>query len=1048
MESALEYVVQRCLRALVATVALLMVPAAAAGQGRVAPVVDLNRTGGEDSLLSGFKVLGDRAYFVADSSETGVEIWRTDGTEERTEIFVDLRRGPGSSDPTCLAAIDGHLYFAANDGVDGSQPWVSDGTEEGTRRLVPGVSDDSLEAACSFTRAGDFLFFVAGPVGDRGVWRTDGSADGTILLAPHPASYLVGFGSEVYYRGETAEHGRELWASDGTVSGTRLVMDIQPGEASSRPRAIRAARGGVVFVANSEGSDPYVAEVWRTDGTPFGTTPVFGVGNRCGRTNLVGDEVFFVADDGTGCAVVHTDGTVSGTEVLAVLPTRFNGGAEGIHLLDDGFLFSYSDYNLLRYDQDTAAVTGLGSTRTCFNPFLSMTSFGGRYYFRARSGGGLELFRTDGTREGTESMPPFTRRKTRRVDPLGITVLGDRLLFATRYADHGLEPWVSDGTESGTHLLKNINRSTARGVGSIRRHGGTVFLETTDEVAWDIDVGRGRLHRPRLWSTDGSLAGTVPVEWARDFLWATVLASDGDQTYFLGHPLTTSHTSSGWGLYVTDGTAAGVRELLEVGRRTLRLEWARRVGEKLVFSVHGHVWGTDGTPEGTVELRAGLPDPLRPVELDGALLFNHPGLWRTDGTVEGTFDLEDDLSLAQRYPLARVGPYVFLIVEPDGGNAELWRTDGTPGGSTVVRGGLLAGGAGFRHTRPQEAVAWRGELYFTLPRGQGYDLWRSDGTEAGTVRVAPISDDGASGPRSLTPAGDRFFLVMDDGVHGAELAVTDGTPDGTRILKDIRPGPEGSRPTEIFAVGSHVYFAADDGMHGRELWFSDGTEAGTILVQDVRPGPRGSEIRDFQPTESGFVFSADDGLTGVELFASTCGDGVAGPGEQCDLGPQNGSAGSCCTATCRLMVAGADLSETCSVDVERVSLRRRPGRGARGDRIVARGRIMPGVRMDASRGMGFEVHGPDGALVTIDWTGEDCAARSRGWRCRLGADAVLKLRRASDGSTTFHLRVRGLSLAEDMAGPLEIGMGPADGSRMWSTVASCRQDERRLVCRP
>src|SRR5262245_36458037 len=95
-------------------------------------------------------------------------------------------------------------------------------------------------------------------------------------------------------------------------------------------------------------------------------------------------------------------------------------------------------------------------------------------------------------------------------------------------------------------------------------------------------------------------------------------------------------------------------------------------------------------------------------------------------------------------------------------------------------------------------------------------------------------------PTSLTVVGDRVFFAASTPETGNELWVSDGTPEGTVVL-DIIPGPAGSFPMDLRNVGGTLFFTArdlTDGVtHGRELWKSDGTAEGTVLVRDIRPGP-------------------------------------------------------------------------------------------------------------------------------------------------------------------------------------------------------------------
>lgn len=106
--------------------------------------------------------------------------------------------------------------------------------------------------------------------------------------------------------------------------------------------------------------------------------------------------------------------------------------------------------------------------------------------------------------------------------------------------------------------------------------------------------------------------------------------------------------------------------------------------------------------------------------------------------------------------------------------------------------------------------------------------------------VSDIHPDGGSGPQQLTTVGDAVFFSATDGSHGRELWATDGTPEGTRLVRDIRPGAAGSAPRSLTRVGTLLYFSADDGSHGRELWVSDGTRKGTRLVRDLAAGGKGS----------------------------------------------------------------------------------------------------------------------------------------------------------------------------------------------------------------
>ena len=149
---------------------------------------------------------------------------------------------------------------------------------------------------------------------------------------------------------------------------------------------------------------------------------------------------------------------------------------------------------------------------------------------------------------------------------------------------------------------------------------------------------------------------------------------------------------------------------------------------------------------------------------------------------------------------------------------------------------LLAGPAQAQLTGLTASV--NGVLFFVADDGaSGPELWKSDGSEAGTVRIKDIRPGPeGSDPFQLTAVGATLFFSADDGTSGRELWTSDGTETGTVRVKDIRSGTTGSHPAALTAMTGLLFFTADDGETGREIWRSNGTEAGTTLLKDVRPG--------------------------------------------------------------------------------------------------------------------------------------------------------------------------------------------------------------------
>ena len=159
-------------------------------------------------------------------------------------------------------------------------------------------------------------------------------------------------------------------------------------------------------------------------------------------------------------------------------------------------------------------------------------------------------------------------------------------------------------------------------------------------------------------------------------------------------------------------------------------------------------------------------------------------------------------------------------------------------------------------------------MYLTLTDASlDAELWKSDGTVAGTVMIKNINATQSSSPRSFTAVGSTVFFTAYDGPNGIEIWKTDGTTAGTVLVKDTYPGSAiSTRQDMLTAVNGILFFRATDPVNGLELWKSDGTAAGTIGF-DMQPGPNGSFPAAFAPLNNTLIFSGTDPLYGTELWS-------------------------------------------------------------------------------------------------------------------------------------------------------------------------------------
>ena len=222
-------------------------------------------------------------------SQTGQELWRSDGTRQGTHRVRDVQRGTSGSLPQGLTVLstpsgqpllNGTVLFSAEVHPIGRELWRTDGSLEGTalvKDINPGHVPSDPHHFASIEGAGTALFAATQTDFGCEVWITDASAPGTHLLldivpgpdSSDPAGFFYSeFLSLVLFSASTPEHGRELWASDGTEAGTRRVADIAPGTASSNPESFVSYAGEVFFAAFSASTG---RELWVSDGTSDGT---------------------------------------------------------------------------------------------------------------------------------------------------------------------------------------------------------------------------------------------------------------------------------------------------------------------------------------------------------------------------------------------------------------------------------------------------------------------------------------------------------------------------------------------------------------------------------------------------------------------------------------------------------------------------------------------------------------------------------------------------------------------------------------------------------
>jgi ELWxxDGT repeat protein len=450
----------------------------------------------------------------------------------------------------------------------------------------------------------------------------------------------------------------------------------------------------------------------------------------------------------------------------------------------------------------------------------------GNLIFNARDSRGEELWVTDGTAAGTRLLADiFTG--SRGSTPGDRVVYHGQLIFAADDGVDGNELWMTDGTPAGTRFLKDI----APGATGSNPRGFVVFK---DIVYFAADGG--------LWKTDGTSNGTVRVKGPVSVNGLTA-ATFG--LFFVGGDATT-----GTQPWISDGTEDATHVIGQGIPGVVNFDfdnYATAFGDRVLFAVLDHAHGSE--------------------------------LWISDGTAAGTHllrDINPGVSGAvATNPYITVNGSVAFFSATDGINgSELWKTDGTEAGTTMVRD-IAPGGFG---SSPAGTIAFGSNVYFraaTTPTGSP-TLWTSDGTAAGTRQINESHPIGVSTPATQFVPGAFFtpptFTAIDgllyfagaNSLNGYEPWKSDGTDAGTTMIANVVNDPAASSfARNIAAAGNWVYFQAWDGTGQMtqdgvpySLWRSDGTPEGTMKVSDTSSTPYASLGRTLLFTKTG-IWSSD-----------------------------------------------------------------------------------------------------------------------------------------------------------------------------------------------
>jgi|GEM_PF-5520398 len=644
-------------------------------------------------------------YFQANDNINGYELWKSGGTSATTMMVKDIKTGSkAGSFPELLTNVNGTLFFVAADNTTGRELWKSNGTAAGTvrvRDIIAGIGSPAIDNCHNLN--GTLLFTANDGVHGKELWKSNGTAIGTVMvkdIKPGSAgadgyvpmgNFKVLNNRLFFTASDDATYGKlKLFITDGTTAGTKIFTSLVGSLGRPLKPELSYYKGAYYFFAhtydeptetevaalfriNTDGTgqtmikrlqheyyetefNPLMTtgyayllfaarltaggyELNRSDGTTAGTLPLKDTfvntnSSEIWQAATVGSMTYFTTR-APRLAIHRTNGTPSGTSFIknhSVLwePTKSGtrlfytardtwdgpmilytiagptstpvalrtGLGEAYNLADvNGKLFFVEDARSLWVSNGTASGTVLLKT---FPILYGATNYNGVAMIFAHNGLALELWKSDGTVAGTVKIKQISTPDNRFFDFKTQGVVRNLFFFSADNGTNGYEMWRSDGTATGTFRITD--------------------LRTGDAGRQQIDIGDAEVVNDSLYFPARDAAGV-------------------------------------WGLYRTNGTAAGTTRFASIGGPAHRTE---KAGDRLVLFVEGSnevvssIWVSDRTSTGTKMVRSIQTryDAISAALVNDVLYFStsphagdyrypitNPGMWRSDGTDCGTFNI-------------------------------------------------------------------------------------------------------------------------------------------------------------------------------------------------------------------------------------------------------------------------------------------------------------------------------------------------------------------------------------------------------------------------
>jgi len=403
-------------------------------------------------------------------------------------------------------------------------------------------------------------------------------------IDPSSVNPIAALGNTIIFAANDGAKGIELWKSDGSPAGTVLLKDISTG--SSNPSYLTPLNGKVVFRATDTTNG---IELWATDGTTAGTQLLADIypgttSSTPQKFTQVGNTLYIVAATASGSKLWKTDGTPAGTMLASEFTPGFFSSIDSLTAAGDKLqVVTFLSGSTATWD--LWSVDPVAGTTERITTFLSqpkyLTPCNGKTFFSLYTGGyGEELWLSDGTESGTGLV--------RDIDPSGsampyiLACVDSTIYFRATEPTYGSELWKSDGTLARTVMVQDINPGAASSnPWAAKNFNGKLLFRATDAASGS-----------ELWTSDGTGTGTVLVKDINPgsvdgFEAPNNLAVAGNLAFF--GATDGAHGNEVW---VTDGTAGNAYQLADLNPGSYYAAPGNFtvVGNTLYFSAKDSSW--------------------------------------------------------------------------------------------------------------------------------------------------------------------------------------------------------------------------------------------------------------------------------------------------------------------------------------------------------------------------------------------------------------------------------------------------------------------------